>query len=67
MIAMIVSRCHANDSYMSVIRYVVSRLNKGYKTFETLPRKQRRGMMRKIIKEHRENRELYECVMKGCI
>lgn len=67
MISMIVGRCHVSESYMKVIRYFISRLKDGYKTFAALPREKRRWVMREIIKEHKENRDIYNYVMKGGI
>lgn len=65
MISMIVERCHVGESYMKVIRYVISCMEDGYKTFAALPRERRRWVMLEIIKEHKENRDLYNGVMGG--
>lgn len=63
MIAMIVGRCHVGESNLSVIRYVLSRMNPG--AFRKAPRAQRRELLKQIIACHRENQELYQCVQTG--
>ena len=61
----IVDRCHVGQSNRAVIRYVVSRLKKGYATWMILSRSVRRGIMRDAIAMHAENRILYRSVMGG--
>jgi hypothetical protein len=58
MIRMIVNRCHVSDSYLKVIRYVLSRMQKG--AFRQAPRAQRRKTLKEIIRCHRENRDLFQ-------
>lgn len=62
MISMIVGRCHVADSNLSVIRYVLSRMNPG--SFRKAPRRQRRKLLRDVIREHQRNRQLYRRVMR---
>lgn len=62
-IRQIVGRCHVDDSYSAVIRYVISRMAHGYKSFNTLPRWKRKAMLRQIVRVHRENREFYDYVV----
>lgn len=64
MIHQIVDRCHVDDSNRKVIRYVISRLRKGYDTYHAMPKAQRRELMTLVIEAHRENRELYRAVMR---
>ena len=65
MIRQIVGSCHAGMSNRAVIKYVVSRLKRKYKTWVVMPRGDRKTMMREIIRIHRANRKLYNDVMKG--
>lgn len=57
MIAMIVGRCHVGDSYLKVLRYVISRTKAG--AFAKLPRKERRKLIREVFKQHKANRDLF--------
>lgn len=57
MIANIIGRCHVSESNLSVIRYLMSRLEKGW--FRAQPRDKRRAILTKAIAAHRENRELF--------
>ena len=53
----IVGRCHVSASNLFVIRYVLSRMNPG--SFRKAPRKQRRKLLREIIRTHKANRDLF--------
>jgi len=57
MIANIVGRCHVAESNLSVIRYLLSRLKKGW--FRAQPRTKRHAILTTAIAAHRENRELF--------
>ena len=59
MIYQIVSRCHVGESNRQVIKYFISRLKHGYKTWIGVPRDKRKEILREIIKIHEENRQLY--------
>lgn len=59
MISLIVGRCHVGDSYLSVLRYVISRMAGKRETWAKLPRKDRRKLMRQIFKTHKANRDLF--------
>jgi len=61
----IVNRCHVGQSHRSVIRYFVSRLKAGYRTWARLPRAERRQWMAWVIQTHESNRALYRQVMGG--
>jgi hypothetical protein len=65
MIRHIVDRCHVGEPNLAVIKYVISRLKRKYKTWAVMPRGDRKTMMREIIRIHRANRKLYNDVMKG--
>ena len=65
MIRMLVGRCHVGESNKRVIRYVISRLKDKETTFWSLSNAQRKGLMQACIKEHAENRQLYNDVMRG--
>lgn len=65
MIRQIVDRCHVSDSNFHVIKYVISRLKRKYKTWKSLSQVERKKMMKEIIKIHKENRSLYNFVMRG--
>ncbi len=61
----IVGNCHVGESYLSVIRTVISKMREGHKTFKSLGPKSRRTILREIIKTHKRNRQLYQFVMTG--
>lgn len=63
MIRQIVGRCHVSDSNLRVIRYVLSRLRNGFKTFKAWPRNERRKFLRLVVKEHAANKRLFSEVM----
>ena len=65
MIRQIVDRCHVGESNRAVIKYVISRLKRKYKTWAAMPRGDRKTMMREIIRIHRANLECYNHVMDG--
>ncbi len=65
MIRMLVGRCHVGESNKRVIRYVISRLKNKETTFWSLPKDQRKSLMQACVKEHAENRKLYNDVMRG--
>lgn len=55
--------CHVGSSSRCVIRHVVSKLRNGFETFRTMPKEERKVLMRQCVQQHRENRELYQAVM----
>lgn len=57
--------CHVCLTHRQVIRHVVARLKDGYETFRSLPRHERRDLMRQCIARHDENRRLYAEVMRS--
>lgn len=61
----IVGQRHVGESYRKVIRYVISRMRGGYKSFRSADRGQRRLLMELVIREHKNNRALYDQVMGG--
>jgi hypothetical protein len=65
MIRQIVGRCHVSQSNLAVIRYVISRLKHGYKTWLTLDKAARKDLLREIIEAHAENKRLYEFAERG--
>jgi len=64
-IEQVVSRCHVGESNRAVIKYVISRLKCGRRTWTKLPRTIRRAAMLQAIAVHRANRQLYSDVMTG--
>ena len=62
----IVGRCHVGQSNRAVIRYFISRLRHGYRTWAGIPRVERRQWLTWVIAAHAENRGLYQYVMRGC-
>ena len=60
-----VDRCHVGTSLMGVVRYVISRLAKGRATFASMPRDQRRLLIRQCAAAHAENGNLYNFVTLG--
>ena len=65
-ISMIVDRdCHVSMTNREVIYHVVSRLRKGRDTFWSMPKKDRRRLMKECIKVHNANRKLYGMVVSG--
>ena len=65
MIRQIVNRCHVGQSDLQVIRYVISRLKHGFKTWQTIERVERKRMLRQAVMVHHENQAFYGYVMKG--
>jgi hypothetical protein len=65
LVRQMVARCHVAESNRTVIRYVISRLRKGYVTYRAMSREQRRLLLRETIAAHTENRALYRFVMRG--
>jgi hypothetical protein len=61
----IVGRCHVGESNRKVIRYFISRLKRGYKTWHALPKAERKQWLKWIVQAHAENRGLYNYVMRG--
>ena len=61
----IVDRCHVGTRYVDVLKYLVSRINGGYKTWKTLTRAQRKEIMRVAFARHRANNKLFRSVMTG--
>jgi len=55
--------CHVADSYVSVVKHVVSRLKDGRNTFFSLDKQSRREFIDDCFKCHTDNRELYSMVM----
>jgi hypothetical protein len=58
----IVGRCFIGDSNLKVIRYTISRLKNGYNTFSALSKEVRKDLLRQIIKEHAENKSLFNSI-----
>lgn len=65
MVRQIVGRIHVGESNLAAIRYVVSRLRDGHRTFRQMPRKDRRRLMRQIVQAHQDNFRLYVHVVGG--
>jgi hypothetical protein len=55
--------CHVSMSHRAVMRHVISRLRHGFSTFRSMPRADRRELLRQCRDCHQENRELYVAVM----
>lgn len=65
-IAQIINRdCHVSMSNRAVIRYVISRLKHGYRTFMELAKSDRRSFMEQCVWQHSQNWQLYVDVMRG--
>ena len=60
---MIVDRCNVADRYPEVLRYVISRMREGKRSWRSLERNVRREYLKAIIGRHKINRELYRRVM----
>jgi hypothetical protein len=65
MIKPIVDRCHVGDTNRQVIRYLISRIKRGYVGWRALEKDNRKEIMREAFRVHQENRELYAFVMSG--
>ena len=65
MIRQIVNRCHISESNRQVIYYLISRLKDGKKTYWTIPKVERKQILKAIIQYHRENKQMYYDVMRG--
>ena len=57
--------CHVGISNRAVIRHVISKLRDGMQTYWSMPRDDRRELLRQCIARHRQNREEYAAVMGG--
>jgi hypothetical protein len=66
MVEMIVGRCHVGQSNRAVIRYFISRLKHGYRTWIALPKAERKQWLQWVIQAHQANGSLYTYVMRGC-
>lgn len=60
-----VARCHVGDSNRKVLYYCVAGLREGLKGFLAMDKAARRRFMEQAIAAHKQNRELYDYVMKG--
>ena len=61
----IVDRLHVGAGKLEVIRYVISRMQSGYKTFKAVPKASRRDIIKQALARHKSNQELYQYVMGG--
>lgn len=61
----IVDRCHVGMSDLSVIRYLLSRLVEGRKTFFGFNRRTRHAWIRAALQQHHRNQNLYHRLMTG--
>ena len=59
--------CHVGISNRAVIRHVISKLRDGMQTFRSMPKRDRRDLMRQCIARHRQNWDLYVNVMGGLV
>jgi hypothetical protein len=64
-ISQIVDRLPVTAGKLAVIRYVISRMKDGYKTFRGLPKASRRDIIKRALGQHRDNQVLYSYVMGG--
>jgi len=62
---MIVDRLHVGISNRGVIKYLVSRMACGYKTYKAMTKQSRRSMIRQALARHAYNQELYRYAMGG--
>jgi cytochrome c-type biogenesis protein CcmH/NrfF len=62
-VSQIVDRCYVGQSNRQVIRYFISRLKHGYRTWAKMPRNERRQWLVWVIACHADNRKLYREVM----
>lgn len=65
MIKRIVDRCHVHESYETVIRYVISKMELGFVTYRTMNTKDKALVIETIMDAHKQNREQYYFVMGG--
>jgi len=64
-IIQIIGRCHVSATNRQVIRYLISRLKRKYKTWKAMPLADRRQVMKACIVVHAENIRTYNYVMGG--
>jgi len=62
---MIVDRLHVGESNRGVIKYLVSKMACGLKTYKAMGKASRRAMIRQALARHAENRNTYNYVMGG--
>lgn len=65
MVRQILGRVHVGQSNRAAIRYFVSRLRNGHRTWRTLSRSDRREWMQAVLRQHAANRAEYRSVMGG--
>jgi hypothetical protein len=63
MINAIVDNCHVSLSYLAVIRYFFTRINK--RKYYALSKSQRRKILKQIVARHEDNKKIYTYVMRG--
>ena len=61
---MIVDKLHVGTSNRGVIKYLVSRMACGYKTYKAMSKASRRSMIRQALERHAYNQELYRYTMR---
>ena len=64
-ISQIVDRLDVRTGKLAVVRYVISRMKNGYKTFRALPKASKRDIIKRALGQHRDNQVLYSYVMGG--
>lgn len=60
----IVSRCHVSESYDDVLKYVISRLDEGEKTFDGMSPENQIALKNQVEMARKENIDLYNFVMR---
>jgi hypothetical protein len=63
MVRQIIGRLHVGESYLAVLRHVLSKIKGGRKFWLKLPKFHRRHLIASVIQHHRENRVEYRQVM----
>lgn len=61
----IVDRLHVGESNRGVIKYLVSRMAKGYKTYKAMAKKSRHLLVRQALARHAENKRTYQYIVGG--
>lgn len=66
-VSRIVDRCSVGADYLTVLRYVLSRIEGGRAAFLKQRPEVRRIIIRTAFQTHRSNRDLYRAVVNGTV
>ena len=65
MLGYLVDKCHVSESFLGVVRYMLSKVKGGHKAWMKLPRNARREALVYMLARHNSNKGLYNSVASG--